>query len=395
MRELVIVSACRTAIGKFQGSLASVSAPDLGAVVVKEALQRASCKPEMVDEVLMGVVLQAGMGQNPARQALIQAGIPDTVGATTINKVCGSGLKTVMMAAQAIRAEDADLIVAGGMENMSLAPYLLRKARSGFRLGHGSIDDSMVADGLWDVYNDFHMGNTAELVAKEYSISRSEQDAYAARSQNKASEAQKAGRFAKEITGVQIQGRKETIVFDIDEGIRHDATAEGLGMLKPAFQPAGGTVTAGNASTINDGAAALVITHKEFARQHQLPILATIKGYATGGMAPEWVMMAPVPAIHHVLNKTGFTLADIDLFEINEAFAAASIGLINKLELDETKVNVNGGAIALGHPIGASGARILTTLLHAMEQRDQELGLAALCLGGGNAVAMVVQRGEV
>lgn len=394
MRELVIVSACRTAIGKFQGTLATVNAPKLGSVVIKEALKRAGCKTDMVDEVLMGVVLQAGMGQNPARQALIQAGVPETVGATTINKVCGSGLKAVMMAAQAIRAEDANLIVAGGMENMSLSPYLLRKARSGFRLGHGSIDDSMVADGLWDVYNDFHMGNTAELVAKEYSISRSEQDFYAASSQNKASRAQKDGLFQKEITPVEIQGRKETITFDTDEGIRHDATPEGLGSLKPAFQPGTGTVTAGNASTINDGASALIITHREFAKQQGLPILATIKGYATGGMAPEWVMMAPVPAIHNVLNKTGHTLAEIDLFEINEAFAAASIGLIRKLELDESKVNVNGGAIALGHPIGASGARILTTLLYAMEQRDKKLGLAALCLGGGNAVAMIVQRGE-
>jgi len=394
MRELVIASACRTAIGKFQGSLSSVSAPKLGAAVVQEAIKRAGLNPDSIDEVLMGVVLQAGMGQNPARQSLIQAGIPDTVGATTINKVCGSGLKAVMMAAQAIRAEDSDIIVAGGMENMSQSPYILRKARSGFRMGHGKIEDSMVADGLWDVYNNFHMGNTAELVAKEYGISRFDQDTYAANSQNKASEAQSAGRFQKEIVTVDVAMRKETISFDTDEGIRHDASAEGLSKLKPAFQPDGGTVTAGNASTINDGAAAVVVTHKEFARENGLPILATIKGYATGGMAPEWVMMAPVPAIQNVLSKTGHSLSDIELFEINEAFAAASIGLINKLELDESKVNVNGGAIALGHPIGASGARILTTLLHAMEDRDKELGLAALCLGGGNAVAMIVQREE-
>ena len=393
MREVVIASACRTAIGKFQGTISSIPAPKLGAAVLKGALDRAGLKPDQVDEVLMGVVLQAGMGQNPARQALIQAGIPDSQGATTINKVCGSGLKAVMMAAQAIRSEDADVIVAGGMENMSLSPYFLRKGRTGLRLGHGQIEDSMVADGLWDVYNDFHMGNTAELVSKEYGITRLDQDEYAARSQNKASNAQKEGLFQKEIIPFEVSTRKETILFDSDEGIRHDASAEGLGKLKPAFQRDGGTVTAGNASTINDGAAAVIVTHKEFAQQNSLPILATVKGYATGGMAPEWVMMAPVPAIQNVLSKTGISITDIDLFEINEAFAAASVGLVRKLELDESKINVNGGAIALGHPIGASGARILTTLLHAMEARDKELGLAALCLGGGNAVAMIVQRG--
>ncbi|MBT3784421.1 acetyl-CoA C-acetyltransferase [bacterium] len=393
MREVVIASACRTAIGKFQGTISSIPAPKLGAAVLKGALDRAGLKPDQVDEVLMGVVLQAGMGQNPARQALIQAGIPDSQGATTINKVCGSGLKAVMMAAQAIRSEDADVIVAGGMENMSLSPYFLRKGRTGLRLGHGQIEDSMVADGLWDVYNDFHMGNTAELVSKEYGITRLDQDEYAARSQNKASNAQKEGLFQKEIIPFEVSTRKETILFDSDEGIRHDASAEGLGKLKPAFQRDGGTVTAGNASTINDGAAAVIVTHKEFAQQNSLPILATVKGYATGGMAPEWVMMAPVLAIQNVLSKTGISITDIDLFEINEAFAAASVGLVRKLELDESKINVNGGAIALGHPIGASGARILTTLLHAMEARDKELGLAALCLGGGNAVAMIVQRG--
>ena len=394
MREIVISSACRTAMAKFQGSLASVKATALGSIVVEEAVKRASLDSSLVEEVLMGVVLQAGLGQNPARQALIGAGIPNTVGATTINKVCGSGLKSVMLAAQAIKAGDAEVIVAGGMENMSQSPYLLRKARDGFRMGHGSVDDSMVADGLWDVYNDFHMGSTAELVAKEYGISREAQDQYAVNSQLKAAKAQSEGLFKKEIVGVEVKKRKESFLFDTDEGIRGDSSMEKMAKLKPAFDRNGGTVTAANASTINDGASALVVTHKEFAKAHSMPILATIRSYSTAGMAPEWVMMAPVPSIEASLKKAGLSKEDIDLFEINEAFAAASLGILQKLDLDANKVNVNGGAIALGHPIGASGARILTTLLHAMEQRDKTLGLAGLCLGGGNAVSVVVERGE-
>ena len=392
MSKVVIASACRTAMGKFQGSLSTVKSTDLGAVVVKEAIQRANIQPDWVDEVIMGTVLQAGLGQNPARQALIHAGIPNSVAATTINKVCGSGLKSVMLAAQAIKAGDAQCIIAGGMENMSQAPYILRKARNGFRMGHGNMEDLMVADGLWDVYNDFHMGNTAELVSKEYEISREAQDAYALSSQNKASKAQKEGKFEKEIVGVEVKSRKNSYVFDTDEGIRHDASIEGFAKLRPAFVKDGGSVTAGNASTINDGASALVVCSSDFAEDKQLPVLAEIKSYATSGMAPEWVMMAPVPAIQSALEKAGLKHTEIDLYEINEAFAAASIAIGRKLDLDMQKVNVNGGAIAIGHPIGASGARILTTLIHAMEQRQAKFGVAGLCLGGGNAVAMVIEK---
>ncbi|MFC1746479.1 acetyl-CoA C-acetyltransferase [Candidatus Riflebacteria bacterium] len=392
MREIVISSAVRTAIGKFQGSLATVKAPELGSCTVKEALNRAGVKPERVEEVLMGIILQAGVGQNPARQALIGAGIPDTVGATTINKVCGSGLKSVVMAAQAIKAEDVDLVVAGGMENMSQAPYLLRKAREGYRLGHGQLEDYMVADGLWDVYNNFHMGNTAELVVKEYGISREEQDEYAVASQNKASKAQKNGAFEKEIVPLEVKQRKSSFTFATDEGIRHDATVEGMAKLRPAFQRDGGTVTAGNASTINDGAAALVVTHREYAEKNNLPVMAKIRAYATGGMDPKWVMMTPVVAIEKALAKAGLKRDEIEIFEINEAFAAASVAVVRKLEIDPELVNIRGGAIALGHPIGASGARILTTLLYTMEAESKRLGCAALCLGGGNAVAMIVER---
>ncbi|PCJ16967.1 MAG: acetyl-CoA C-acyltransferase [Candidatus Cloacimonadota bacterium] len=393
MREIVIVSACRTALAKFQGSLSSVKSTDLGAHVIKEALKRADVKPDMVDEVIMGCVLQAGLGQNPARQALIHAGIPNTVGATTINKVCGSGLKAVIMAAQAIKAEDCDLIVAGGMENMSQAPYIMRKARDGFRMGHGQIDDLMVADGLWDVYNDFHMGSTAELVSREFKIDRETQDKYAYNSQVKASKAQKSGKFKKEITPFEVKLRKKTFIFEEDEGIKHDVTLEGLAKPRAAFEK-DGTVTAGNASTINDGASAIVVTHREFAEKNNLKIMATIKAYETGGMAPEWVMMAPKVAIEKLYKKADITKDDVDLFEINEAFSVASVALINELKLDSEKINVNGGAVALGHPIGASGARILTTLLHSLEDLDKKTGIAALCLGGGNAVAMLIERNK-
>ncbi len=391
MREVVIVSACRTALGKFQGILAPLRASELGAKVIEESLIRAGLGAESVDEVIFGTVLQAGQGQNPARQAAIYAGIPNTVGSVTINKVCGSGLKAVMMGAQAIKAGDAHVIMAGGMESMSNAPYLLRQARGGFRMGHVQSEDSMVSDGLWDIYNNYHMGNTAELVAKEYGVSREDQDRYALTSQKKAFMAQSEGLFSDEIVTVNVSTRKETIEFKSDEGIRPDTTMDSLTKLRPAFQK-DGSVTAGNASTINDGAAAILLTSREFAKAHGLKILGSIKAYSTGGMAPEWVMMAPVVAIEKLLKNANLQVSDIDLFEINEAFAAASVAITRKLSLPEEKINVHGGSIALGHPIGASGARVLTTLLYALKRHNKHRGLAGLCLGGGNAVAMIVER---
>ncbi len=393
MREIVIASACRTPMGKFQGGLCSVKATELGAHVIKHALLRAKAKPEQVDEVIMGNVLQAGLGQNPARQAARLAQIPDSVGAFTVNKVCGSGLKAIMLAAQAIKAGDADLIVAGGMENMSQSPYILRKGRDGLRMGHGQIEDSMVSDGLWDVYNDFHMGSTAELAAREHKISREMQDEYALNSQLKAAKALADGALQAEIEAFEVVGRKGSTLVSEDEGIRGESTLESLSKLRPAFEK-DGSVTAGNASTINDGAAALVITHREHAKKLGLKIMASVEGYSTGGMAPEWVMMAPVDAIQKLLEKTGRSADEIDLFEINEAFAAASCAIAQELKLNPEKINVHGGAIALGHPIGASGARILTTLLYALERHEKSIGLAGLCLGGGNAVAMIVKREE-
>ncbi|MBW7876292.1 MAG: acetyl-CoA C-acetyltransferase [Candidatus Cloacimonetes bacterium] len=391
MREVVIVSACRTALGKFMGTLAPLRASELGAKVIEESLKRAGIPNDSIDEVIMGTVLQAGQGQNPARQAAIYAGIPNTVGSVTINKVCGSGLKAVMMGAQAIKAGDAHVIMAGGMESMSNAPYLLRQARGGFRMGHVQTEDCMVSDGLWDIYNNYHMGNTAELVAKEYQISREEQDRYALNSQKKAYMAQSEGLFKDEIVKVDIATRKESIEFLSDEGIRPETSMESLSRLKPAFQK-DGSVTAGNASTINDGASALLLCSREYAKAHGLTVLASIKAYSTGGMAPEWVMMAPVVAIEKLLKSAGLNVSDIDLFEINEAFAVASVAITRKLNLPEEKVNVHGGAIALGHPIGASGARVLTTLLYALKRHNKHKGLAGLCLGGGNAVAMIVER---
>jgi acetyl-CoA C-acetyltransferase len=394
VREVVIAGAARTPIGKFMGGLAGLRAPDLGAHAIRAALERARVPPEAVQEVIMGCVLQAGLGQNPARQAAIKAGVPTSVGSFTVNKVCGSGLKAVMLAAQAIRAGDADLIVAGGMESMSQAPHLLPKSREGFRLGHAQLLDSMVHDGLWDIYNDFHMGATAELVAEKHKVSREDQDRFALASQEKAVRAQKAGKFKAEIAPVELAQRKgPPIVVSEDEGPRADTTLEGLAKLKPAFQKENGTVTAGNASTINDGAAALVVASAERARALGLEPLARITGYATGGRDPEWVMMAPVEAVRALLEKTGRrAVDDYDLVELNEAFAAAAVALGRELEIRPAKLNVNGGAIALGHPIGASGARILVTLLHAMRDRGARTGLAALCLGGGNAVAVSVER---
>ncbi|MBI3819356.1 MAG: acetyl-CoA C-acetyltransferase [Planctomycetes bacterium] len=393
MTDAVIVSACRTAIGKFQGALTPLRAPELGAIVIKDALRRAGIQPGDVEEVIMGNVLQAGLGQNPARQALRGAGIPDSVGAFTVNKVCGSGLKSVMLAAQAIRAGDAEIIVAGGMESMTNVPYLIPSARAGARLGHAELIDSMVNDGLWDIYNNFHMGETGEKAADKYNISREEQDAFAAESHKRAVAAWAKNEFAREIVNVMIPQRKgDPIIINKDEGPRADATMESLAKLRPAFRKEKGTVTAGNASTINDGAAALVVMSEARAKKLGLKPLAKITGYATGGLAPEWVMLAPEIAIGNLCKKTGLTTDAFDLIEINEAFSSAACALRKAMSLDSERINVRGGAVALGHPIGASGARILVTLLHALEDRNKKRGLAALCLGGGNAVAMSVER---
>lgn len=391
MGKPVIVSACRTAIGGFQGGLSTKKATELGALAVSEAIRRAGLEPDKIQEVVMGCVLPAGLGQNPARQALRGAGVPDEVGATTINKVCGSGLKAVMLAAQAIKAGDHQTIVAGGMESMSNCPYYLPQARAGQRLGHGQLVDGMIQDGLWDIYNDFHMGSTAELVHREHGVSRKDQDAYALESHRRAVAAQKAGKFDHEIFSVEVKDRKGNVtVFDKDEGPRPDASLESLGKLRAVFEK-GGTVTPGNASTINDGAAALVVMDEEAAKANGVKPIARILGYATGGMAPEWVMMAPEVAVKKVCALLKCNVQDFDLVELNEAFAVQSVALTRVLELDPEKVNVHGGAIALGHPIGCSGARILATLIHALEDRGLSRGLAGLCLGGGNAVALAVE----
>jgi len=391
MGQPVIVSACRTAIGKLQGSLQSKKATELGALAVGEAIKRAGLTPDKIQEVLMGCVLPAGLGQNPARQALRGAGVPDEVGATTINKVCGSGLKTVMLAAQAIKAGDHQTIAAGGMESMSNCPYYLPQARTGQRLGHGKLIDGMIQDGLWDIYNDFHMGSTAELVSREHDVSRQDQDKFAVESHRRAIAAQKAGKFDKEIFAVELKDRKGNVsAFNVDEGPRADTTVESLGKLRAVFEKAG-TVTPGNASTINDGASALVVMDEDAAKAEGIKPIARILGYATGGMAPEWVMMAPEVAVKKVCALLKCNVQDFDLVELNEAFAVQSVALTRVLELDPDKVNVHGGAVALGHPIGCSGARILTTLIHALEDRGLSRGLAGLCLGGGNAVALAVE----
>ncbi|HGY91892.1 MAG TPA: acetyl-CoA C-acetyltransferase [Planctomycetes bacterium] len=392
MPDAYIISAARTAIGKFQGSLGSVPAVQLGAKALSAAIERSGIPATEVQETIMGCVLQSGLGQNPARQAARAAGIRDEVGALTLNKVCGSGLKAVALAAQAIRAGDAHCIVAGGMENMSATPYLVPGVRTGLRLGHGKLIDSMVHDGLWDIYNDFHMGMTAELVAEKYDISREQQDAYAVESHRRAVEARAQGRFREEIVPVEVKGRKgATNVVDADESPREDCTLESLARLRPAFKKDGGTVTAGNAPGCNDGGAGLMVVSEDFINTHGLKPLARIVGYATGGTAPEWVMMAPVSAVHNLLEKTGCKIDDFDLIELNEAFSVAAVAVSRELGLDPSRVNVEGGAVALGHPIGASGARILVTLLHSLKARGKCRGLAALCLGGGNAVALSVE----
>ncbi|MBB2926173.1 acetyl-CoA C-acetyltransferase [Paraburkholderia silvatlantica] len=392
MTDIVIVSAARTAVGKFGGSLAKVAAPDLGAIVIKAALERAGVKPEQVSDVIMGQVLTAGSGQNAARQASIKAGLPTAVPAMTINKVCGSGLKAVMLAANAIIAGDSDIVVAGGQENMSAAPHVLPGSRDGFRMGDAKLIDSMIVDGLWDVYNQYHMGVTAENVAREYGITREEQDAFAALSQNKAEAAQKAGRFDAEIVPVAIPQRKgEPLQFATDEFVRHGVTAESLAGLKPAFSKEG-TVTAANASGINDGAAAVVVMSAKKAEALGLAPLARIKAYASGGVDPKVMGMGPVPASKRALERAGWSVNDLDLMEINEAFAAQALAVNKQMGWDTSKINVNGGAIAIGHPIGASGCRILVTLLHEMQRRDAKRGLASLCIGGGMGVALALER---
>jgi acetyl-CoA C-acetyltransferase len=391
-KEAVIVSANRTAIGSFQGSLAGIPATELGSIVIREALQRAGVDPIQVDEVIMGNVLQAGLGQNPARQAWIKAGYQETVPAMTINKVCGSGLKAVMLAAQAIKADDADVIIAGGMENMSRAPYLLEGARAGFRMGDGKAVDSMVRDGLWCAFNDYHMGVTAENIAAQYGLSREQQDEFALRSQQRAEQALAADRFREEIVPVAVPAKKgDSVLFEKDEYPRFGTTKEVFGRLRPAFK-ADGTVTAGNASGINDGAAALMVMSADKAAALGLKPMARIVGYAASGLDPAFMGLGPIAATKKLFEKTGFTMDDIDLVEANEAFAAQSLAVGQDLQIPLDKLNVNGGAIALGHPIGASGARILVTLLHELEKRQGQRGLATLCIGGGQGVSMIVER---
>ncbi|MGH7685305.1 MAG: acetyl-CoA C-acetyltransferase [Candidatus Dormibacteria bacterium] len=389
MEDAVIVSAVRTPVGTLGGVFVDVPATELGATAVREALRRAAV--DTVDEVFMGNVLQAGLGQNTARQSSIGAGLPDSVPATTINKVCGSGLESVVLAAQAIRAGDAECIVAGGMENMSRAPYLVERARFGYRLGDSALVDEMIRDGLWCAFDDCHMGSTAENIAREYEVTRDDQDAFAAASQQKAEAAMDSRTFDDEIIGVTVQRKKEQIVIDTDEHPRRGTTVETLSALRAAFAK-DGTVTAGNASGINDGAAALVVMSAARAQAESAVPMARIRSYASAGVPPRIMGMGPVPAVRSALERARLTLKDIDLFELNEAFAAQSVAVGRELAIPEEKLNVNGGAIALGHPIGASGARVLVTLLHEMARRDVHLGVAALCIGGGQGIAMVVER---
>ena len=392
IREAVIIGAVRTPVGKFLGSLKGFKATELGAIVVRESVKRAGLNPEEVDEVIMGCVIQAGLGQNPARQAALYGGLPNTVSAVTINKVCGSGLKAVMMAAQGVQLGDTDMVIAGGMESMSNAPYLLPKAREGYRLGNGELLDSMINDGLWCAFDDQHMGCTGEVVSERFHVSRAEQDEYALQSHQKAAAAIKAGRFKDEIVPVEIPQKKgAAIVFDTDETVREDTSLEVLGKLKPAFKE-GGTVTAGNAPGVNDGASAVVVTSAERAKSLGVEPMARIVAQATSGTEPKLVMMAPVEAIRRVLKKAGWSTGDVDLIELNEAFAVQAVAITRELSLDPDRVNVNGGAVALGHAIGQSGSRLLATMLYEMRRRDAHRGVVSLCLGGGNAVALAVER---
>ncbi len=392
--DVVIISGCRTAVGKFQGSLTDLSASQLGAVVVREAVKRAGLNSDQVDECIMGNVLPAGLGQNPARQAAIFAGLSPATGAMTINKVCGSGLKAVALAAQAVQTGNSSIVVAGGMESMTNAPYLLPQARKGYRLGNGKVIDSMVHDGLWDIYNDYHMGITGENVAEKYGITREEQDEFAVNSHRKAVAAMKQCRFKSQIVPVELPAKKKgeaPVLFEKDESPREDTTVEVLRALKPAFKK-DGTVTAGNAPGVNDGAAAVVVTSAQRAKELGTQTIVRIVAQATSGVEPKWVMMAPVDAVRKIWKRTGWENEDVDLYELNEAFSVQALSVMRELGLDPDRVNVNGGAVAIGHPIGASGARVLVTLIYEMARRDAKRGIAALCLGGGNAVAMAVER---
>ena len=394
MEQIVIVAGCRTPVGKFMGSLSDVSATKLGAVAVREAVQRAQLKPEQIDECIMGNVVSAGLGQNPARQAALFGGLPPEVSAVTVNMVCGSGLRAVSLAAQSIQTGNAEIVVAGGMESMTNAPYLLPQARSGFRMGNQTAVDAMVHDGLWDVYNDFHMGQTAELVAEKYGITREEQDCFALRSHQLAAAAWRAGRFDAEVVPVEIPAKKKgaaPTLFERDEAIREDASIESLRALKPAFKK-DGTVTAGNAPGVNDAAAAVVVMSAARAKELGLTPMARIVAHATSGIDPKWVMMAPVNGARKAMERAGWSVSDVDLFEFNEAFAVQAIAVTRELGIPMEKVNVNGGSVALGHAIGASGARVLVTMMYELARRGAKRGVAALCLGGGNSVAMAIER---
>jgi acetyl-CoA C-acetyltransferase len=390
MKEVVIVSACRTALGSFNGSLSNIGATKLGAIVIDEAVKRAGIAKESVNEVIMGMVLPCGYGQNPAKQAAVQAGMPWEAEAITVNKVCGSSLKAVMLGAQAIQTGDADVVVAGGMENMSMAPYYMEKARFGFRMGDGKIRDHMVHDGLWDVVNDFHMGISNELCSEKYNVSREDQDRFAAESYRRALAAIKAGRFKDEIVPVAIQGKKGDVIFDTDE-CPVDTDYDTLAKMRPAFKE-GGKGTAGNASIISDGAAAVVLMSREKAKELGCAVRAVVGAQASYGIDMKYVLVAPIWAIPKCLRKEGIAIKDVDLFEVNEAFSGSSVAIERELGLDAARVNVNGGSVALGHPIGASGCRVLVTLLHELEKRDARTGLASLCLGGGEAVSLVLRR---
>ncbi|MGI8467503.1 MAG: acetyl-CoA C-acetyltransferase [Pyrinomonadaceae bacterium] len=393
MRDAVIISAMRTPTGKFQGALKGFSAPELGAIAIKAAIEKAGIKPEEVNEVIMGCVVQAGIGQAPARQAALKAGLPPEVSALTINMVCGSGLRAVALAAQNVMLGDAEIIVAGGMESMSNIPYAMPGARDGYRMGNQTVVDLMIQDGLWCPFENWHMGNTGEVVADKHKITRETQDEYAYNSHRKAAEAQKEGRFKDEIIPISIPQKKgEPVVLDYDETVRADTTIETLGKLKPAFKKDGGTVTAGNAPGVNDGASALVITSAEKAKELGIEPLARIVASATSGIEPKFIMLAPVEGVKKVLRKANWEMSEVDLFELNEAFSVQALGVMKELGMNGENVNVNGGAVALGHAIGNSGGRILTTLLHEMKRRDVKKGVAALCLGGGNSVALAVER---
>ncbi len=392
LNEAVIISAARTPVGKFLGSLKGFTAPELGAIAVRESVRRAGIKPEEVDEVIMGCVIQAGLGQNPARQAALRGGLSPSVAAVTVNKVCGSGLKAVMMAAQAVKLGDSEMVVAGGMESMSNAPYLIPKAREGYRLGNGELVDSMINDGLWCAFENYHMGCTGELVAEEYSVGRSEQDEFAVNSHRRAAAAIKEGKFKDEIVAVEIPQKKgPALVFDTDETVREDTSVDALGKLKPAFKKEG-SVTAGNAPGVNDGASAVVVTSLRRAQELGVDPMARIVAQAVAGVEPKYVMMAPVEAVRKLFKKTGWSASEVDLIELNEAFSVAAVAVTRELGLVPERVNVNGGAVALGHAIGQSGSRLLTSILYELKRRNAHRGVVALCLGGGNAVAMAVER---